>query len=397
MTAAATDVPPVSRPFPRVALLALAAGAFVMCTAEFVIAGLLPDIAADLGVGISTAGLLISGYAAAIVVGGPVFVIAGTRVPRTRLLVIAAALFVAGNTLAALSGAYSALMVGRVLSALGQGAFLATASVVAADLVAPSLRARAIALVFAGGTVANVAGTPIGALVGQLLGWRATFWAVAVLGTAALVAVVTAVPASQRPAPTTLRAGLGAFRQVQVWLTLAIGMGGLGGLFAAYTYIAPLLTSASGFPPAAIAPVLGLFGIGLLAGNVVGGRLGARSQLRVLGGALAVLALGLAGLAVGASSPVIAVIMLMVVGASAFALVAPFMTRLLDQAAGAPLLASAAGGSAVNTGAALGAYLGGLAIDTPLGVTGPPVAGAVIAAFGLVAVLATRAVATRYP
>ena len=136
---------PVSRSFPRVALLALAAGAFVMCTAEFVIAGLLPEVAADLGVGISTAGLLISGYAAAIVVGGPVFVVAGTRVPRTRLLVIAAAVFVVGNTVAALSGTYSMLMTGRVLSALGQGAFLATASVVAADLVPSELRARAIA------------------------------------------------------------------------------------------------------------------------------------------------------------------------------------------------------------------------------------------------------------
>jgi DHA1 family inner membrane transport protein len=396
VTAVAT-VDPVSRPFPRLALLALAAGAFVMCTAEFVIAGLLPDIASDLGVGISTAGLLISGYAAAIVVGGPAFVIAGTRVPRTRLLVVAAVLFVAGNTLAALSGTYPTLMVGRVLSALGQGAFLATASVVAADLVTPSLRARAIALVFAGGTVANVAGTPIGALVGQLLGWRATFWAVAVLGTAALVAVGTAVPASPPPTPTTVRAGLGAFRQVQVWLTLAIGTAGLGGLFAAYTYIAPLLTSAAGLPAGAIAPVLGLFGIGLLAGNVVGGRFGAGSQLRVLGTGLAVLALGLAGLVVGTSSPVAAVVLLMVVGASAFALVAPFMTRLIDQAVDAPLLASAAGGSAVNTGAALGAYSGGLAIDSPLGVAGPPAVGAVIAAFGLVAVLAARTAATRYP
>jgi DHA1 family inner membrane transport protein len=386
----------VSRPFPRVALLALAAGAFVMCTAEFVIAGLLPDVAADLGVGISTAGLLISGYAVAIVVGGPVFVVAGTRVPRGRLLVFAAAVFVAGNVLSAVAGSYGLLMAGRVVGALGQGAFLATASVVAADLVAPSLRTRAIALVFAGGTAANVAGSPLGALVGQLMGWRATFWAVAVLGAAALAAVVAAVPATPPPAPTTLRGGLGAFRNGQVWLTLAIGVAGPGGLFAAYTYIAPLLTSASGYPPQAIAAVLGLFGIGLLLGNAIGGRFGG-AQLRVLGIALAVLAAGLAGLAVGAHSAVVATVLLVIVGAGAFAMVAPFMTRLIDQAAGAPLLAAAAGGSATNTGAALGAYLGGLAIDTPLGVTGPPAAGAVIAAFGLVAVLAARAAATRYP
>jgi DHA1 family inner membrane transport protein len=386
----------MSRSFPRVALLALAAGAFVMCTAEFVIAGLLPDVAVDLGVGISTAGLLISGYAAAIVVGGPVFVVAGTRVPRGRLLVFAAAVFVAGNVLSAVAGSYGLLMAGRVVGALGQGAFLATASVVAADLVAPSLRTRAIALVFAGGTAANVAGSPLGALVGQLMGWRATFWAVAVLGAAALAAVVAAVPATPPPVPTTLRGGLGAFRNGQVWLTLAIGVAGPGGLFAAYTYIAPLLTSASGYPPEAIAAVLGLFGIGLLVGNSIGGRFGG-AQLRVLGIALAVLAAGLAGLAVGAHSAVVATVLLVVVGAGAFAMVAPFMTRLIDQAAGAPLLAAAAGGSATNTGAALGAYVGGLAIDTPLGVTGPPAAGAVIAAFGLVAVLAARAAATRYP
>jgi DHA1 family inner membrane transport protein len=391
MSAIVTAAPPTSRSFPRVALLALAAGAFVMCTAEFVIAGLLPDVAADLGVGISTAGLLISGYAAAIVVGGPVFVVAGTRVPRGRLLVFAAAVFVAGNVLSAVAGSYGVLMAGRVVGALGQGAFLATASVVAADLVAPSLRTRAIALVFAGGTAANVAGSPLGALVGQLMGWRATFWAVAVLGAAALAAVVAAVPATPPPVPTTLRGGLGAFRNGQVWLTLAIGVAGPGGLFAAYTYIAPLLTSASGYPPQAIAAVLGLFGIGLLVGNSIGGRFGG-AQLRVLGIALAVLAAGLAGLAVGAHSAIVSTVLLVVVGAGAFAMVAPFMTRLIDQAAGAPLLAAAAGGSATNTGAALGAYLGGLAIDTPLGVTGPPAAGAAIAAAGLLAVLAARAV-----
>jgi MFS transporter, DHA1 family, inner membrane transport protein len=387
--------PPVARSFPRAALLALATGAFVMCTAEFVIAGLLPDIAADLGVGISTAGLLISGYAAAIVVGGPVFVVAGTRVPRGRLVVAAAAVFVTGTVLSAVAGSYGLLMAGRVLGALGQGAFLATASVVAADLVAPASRTRAIALVFAGGTAANVVGSPLGALVGQLLGWRATFWAVAALGAVALAAVVVAVPAPLPPVPTTVRDGLGAFRNRQVWLTLAIGVAGPGGLFAAYTYIAPLLT-ASGYAPQAIAPVLGLFGIGLLLGNSIGGRFG-RAQLRVLAIALTVLATGLLGLAAGAHSPIVATALLVVVGAGAFAMVAPFMTRLIDQAAGAPLLAAAAGGSATNTGAALGAYLGGLAIDTPLGVTGPPVAGAAIATSGLLAVLAARAAATRYP
>ncbi|WP_051580419.1 MFS transporter [Pseudonocardia acaciae] len=380
-----------SRSFPRLALLALAAGAFVMCTAEFVIAGLLPDIASDLGVGISTAGLLISGYALAIVIGGPLFVVAGTRVPRRRLLVVAAAVFVAGNLLSAVAGSYGPLMAGRVFGALGQGAFLATASVVAADLVAPALRTRAIALVFAGGTAANVAGSPLGALVGQQLGWRATFWAVAALGVVALAAVVAAVPTPPPSSPAPRGSGFGAFRSRQVWLTLAIGVAGPGGLFAAYTYIAPLLTTASGFSPRAIAPVLALFGIGLLVGNSIGGRFGG-AQLRLLGIALGVLAAGLLGLAAGARSPVVATGLLVVVGAGAFAMVAPFMTRLIGQAEGAPLLAAAVGGSATNSGAALGAYLGGVAIDTPLGVTGPPVAGAAMAAAGLLAV----ALAARY-
>ncbi|WP_232665520.1 MFS transporter [Pseudonocardia sp. TRM90224] len=380
-----------ARPTSAAALVALSASAFVMGTAEFVIAGLLPSVAIDLGVSIPAAGLLISGYALAIVIGGPIFVAAGTRTPRRALLLTAAVVFVIGNLVAALASNYPALMVGRVLGALGQGAFLPIASVVAAELVAPERRARAIAIVFAGGTTANIVGTPLGTLLGQQLGWRSTFWVLAALAAVSLVIVSRAVPAlPPPPVAATLRAELAAFGRVQVWLTLAIGLAGFGGLFAMFTYVTPLLISVAGFPDAAIAPLLALFGVGLLAGNVIGGRLGSRAQLGSLGGSLAVLAAGLAVLAAGASNPVVAVVALAVVGAAAFAIVAPFMTRLIDQAAGAPSLAAAAGGSAVNLGAALGAYAGGLSITSGLGFAGPSAVGACVAAAGLVVVAAAR-------
>jgi DHA1 family inner membrane transport protein len=376
---------------PRVALMALAATAFVMGTAEFVIAGLLPAVAVDLAVSIPVAGLLISGYALAIVVGGPLFTAAGVRAPRQRLLVLAAALFVTGNVMASIAPGYPMLMAGRVLGAFGQGAFLPVASVVAADMVAPHLRAHAIAVVFAGGTAANVVGTPLGTLLGQQLGWRATFWALAAIGVASLIAVAVAVPSTPRPMNATLRGELATFGRLPVWLTLAIGMLGVGGLFSSFTYIAPLLTSVSGYPAGAVAPLLALFGVGLLVGNLAGGRVGGRNQLGVLAGALALLTVGLAGLALCASSRVLAAILLVLVGAAGFALVAPFMTRLIDQADGTPLLAAAAGGSAVNLGAATGAYLGGLSIDSVLGFTGPPPIGSAIAAAGLLIVITARA------
>ena len=223
---------------PRVALMALAATAFVMGTAEFVIAGLLPAVAVDLAVSIPVAGLLISGYALAIVVGGPLFTAAGVRAPRQRLLVLAAALFVTGNVMASIAPGYPMLMAGRVLGAFGQGAFLPVASVVAADMVAPHLRAHAIAVVFAGGTAANVVGTPLGTLLGQQLGWRATFWALAAIGVASLIAVAVAVPRTPRPMNAPLRGELATFGRLPVWLTLAIGMLGFGGLFSSFTYIA---------------------------------------------------------------------------------------------------------------------------------------------------------------
>ncbi|KAB2340416.1 MFS transporter [Actinomadura rudentiformis] len=377
------------------AVFCLAVSAFVMGTAEFVITGLLPEVAADLGVSLAAAGTLISAYALAIVVGGPVFVATGTRLPRRSLLLAAAAVFVLGNVIGALAPNYPVLLAGRVFSALGQGAFLPIAAVVAAELVDPRHRSRAIAVVFAGGTVANVVGAPLGTLLGQQLGWRATFWAVVGLAMGALVLIRATLPVSPPPAtPPTLRNELAAFGRAQVWFTLAIGMAAFGGLFAMLTYVTPLLTSVSEFPRTAVAPLLALFGLGLLAGNTLGGWAGGRAQMRALGIALAVLAIGLATLALGASHPLLTAMALPLAGAAAFAVVAPFLTRLVDQAVEAPLLATAAGGSAVNLGAAVGAHLGGMSLPG-LGYDGPPAVGAVIASAGLL-VVAVAAVHARH-
>ncbi|MFC7584397.1 MFS transporter [Nonomuraea antimicrobica] len=287
-----------------VSVLGLALSAFVMGTAEFVLTGLLPDVASDLKVSLPAAGMLISAYALTIVVGGPVFVAAGTRLPRRSLLLAAAAVFVVGNLVGAFAPNYPVLMASRVLSALGQGAFLPIAAVLAAELVAPRQRSRAIAVVFAGGTIANVVGTPLGTILGQQLGWRATFWAIAALAAGALVLSRITLPGTPPPdVPPTLRRELLAFGRAQVWFTLAIGMAAFGGLFAMLTYVTPLLTSVGGFPGTAVAWLLALFGLGLLAGNTLGGWAGGRNQVRALGVALAVLVAGLAVLAVGAAEP----------------------------------------------------------------------------------------------
>ncbi|CAM3303920.1 MFS transporter [Kibdelosporangium persicum] len=378
-----------------VALLALALAVFAMGTAEFVIAGLLPDIASDLDVSIPTAGLLVSGYAMAIVIGGPLFVAAGTRLSHKTLLMLSSVLFVAGNLIAAIAPGYLILMLGRVIGAFGQGAFLAIGSVVAADLVAAGKQARAIALVFTGGTVANVVGAPLGTLIGQNMGWRATFWIITAVGLASALGVLALVPKRPRARNSGLRGELAAFKHVHVWLTLFTGTLGIGALFASFSYVAPLLTDVSGYSPGTLTPLLALFGVGLVIGNLLGGWGSDRAQLPTLHVAFATLAVSLAAFAVFAENQVAAAIALTVMGGAGFALVPAFMSRLIAKADGAPMLAAAVGGSAINLGISAGAYVGGLTIGTALGFTGPPTVGALMATAGLGVVMVSGVLEVR--
>ncbi|MGH3546364.1 MAG: MFS transporter [Mycobacteriales bacterium] len=365
------------------ALLALMISAFSIGTTEFVIAGLLPEIALDLSVSLPIAGLLISGYALGVVLGGPVATAAGTRVPRKAMLLILMLFFLTGNLLAAVAPSYWVLMTGRVFAAVCHGAFFGIASVVAADLVGPQKRSRAISLIFTGLTVATVVGAPLGTWIGQDYGWRTTFLVITALGILSLAGIAALVPAQPRSTNASLKRELAAFGRLQVWLSIGIAAMSIGALFAVFSYIAPLMTGITGFSPSALTPLLVLFGIGLVIGNLLGGRYADRAQLPTLYVSIATLLVVLVVFILTAHSKIPAVITLILLGVAGFATVPGFMTRVIDKAVGAPTLAAVAGASGANLGIAAGAYFGGLTIDAGLGYTSPIWVGAAMAAVGL--------------
>ncbi|MEV4193082.1 MFS transporter [Streptomyces toxytricini] len=366
------------------ALLALAIGAFGIGTTEFVIMGLLPEVAADYGVSIPTAGFLVTGYALGVVLGAPVMTVLGTRIPRKRMLMLLMGLFIAGNLLSALAPAFGVMLAGRVVASLAHGAFFGIGAVVAAELVAPEKKAGAIAMMFTGLTVANVVGVPLGTLVGQTLGWRTTFLIVAALGVAGLLGIARLVPELPRPEGVRVRHELAAFKNVQVLLAMAMTVLGFGGVFAAITYITPMMTETAGFADSSVTWILVLFGLGMVAGNLVGGRFADRALMPMLYGSLAALALVLALFTVTAHHKAAAAATVVLIGALGFATVPPLQKRVLDQAAGAPTLASAVNIGAFNLGNALAAWLGGLVIAAGLGWTAPNWVGAALAASALV-------------
>ncbi|GGS82253.1 MULTISPECIES: MFS transporter [Streptomyces] len=365
------------------ALLALAIGAFGIGTTEFVIMGLLPEVAADYGVSIPTAGFLVTGYALGVVLGAPVMTVLGTRIPRKRMLMLLMGLFIAGNLLSALAPAFGVMLAGRVVASLAHGAFFGIGAVVAAELVAPEKKAGAIAMMFTGLTVANVVGVPLGTLVGQTLGWRTTFLIVAALGVAGLLGIARLVPELPRPEGVRVRHELAAFKNVQVLLAMAMTVLGFGGVFAAITYITPMMTETAGFADSSVTWILVLFGLGMVAGNLVGGRFADRALMPMLYGSLAALALVLALFTVTAHHKAAAAATVVLIGALGFASVPPLQKRVLDQAAGAPTLASAVNIGAFNLGNALAAWLGGLVIAAGLGWTAPNWVGAALAASAL--------------
>ncbi|MGZ6754079.1 MAG: MFS transporter [Nocardioides sp.] len=385
----------------RPGLLALAVGGFGIGLTEFVIAGLLPEVAADFGVSEATAGWLISGYALSVAVGAVGITAAVTRLPRKPVLLGLMVLFVVGNLLSAVSGTYAVMMTGRVVAALCHGAFFGIGSVVAASLVEPARKAGAIALMFGGLTIANVLGVPLGTLLGQQLGWRSTFWAITAIGVVAFVAIATLVPGRAADAdaePTHLRHELMAFAHPQVWLSLAMTVLGFGGMFGAFTYIAYTLTEVSGFAASAVPWLLVVFGVGLFVGNLLGGRAANVSVPRTLLVVLASLTVVMAGFALTATSQVATVVALVLMGALGFATVPGLQMRIMTYAGDAPTLASGANIGAFNVGNALGAWLGGLAISAGLGFTSPLWVGAGLTLGALVVLLvAERAAARRTP
>ncbi|MCX5411376.1 MFS transporter [Streptomyces sp. NBC_00059] len=369
------------------ALLALAIGAFGIGTTEFVIMGLLPDVAADFQVSIPTAGFLVTGYALGVVLGAPLMTFLGTRVTRKRMLMLLMGLFIVGNVVSAIAPVFGVMLAGRVIASLAHGAFFGIGSVVAADLVAPEKKAGAIAMMFTGLTVANVVGVPLGTFIGQNFGWRITFLVVAALGVLGLLGVAKLIPEQPKAEGVRIRHELAAFRNVQVLLAMAMTVLGFGGVFAAITYITPMMTEAAGYATSSVTWLLVLFGLGMVGGNLLGGKFADRHLMPMLYVSLGALATVLALFTLTAHNKIAAAITIVLIGGLGFATVPPLQKRVLDQAAGAPTLASAVNIGAFNLGNALSAWLGGIVIAAGLGYTAPNWVGAALAASALLLAL----------
>jgi DHA1 family inner membrane transport protein len=365
------------------ALLALAISAFGIGTTEFIMMGLLPEIAAAFHVSIPTAGDLISGYALGVVVGAPLLTAASTRLSRRTVLLALMAVFTVGNLLASVAPSYTMLLAARVLTGLPHGAMFGVGSVVAASMVPSNKRATAISMMFAGLAVANVVGVPAGTLLSQHVGWRAAFVLIAAIGVASIAAIWLMLPRESQSTGGTLGLELAAFRRPQVWLALAVGTFGFAGVFAVYSYIEPMMTHVAGYSSTNVNWLLALFGVGMTVGNLLGGRLADRALMPSMYGALGALGLLLALFVVTAHNQVMAAVTLFLIGGAGMACVPIIQTRIMDVARGAPTLAAAANHSAFNLANAAGAFLGGLVISAGFGWTAPSWVGAGLAGVGL--------------
>jgi DHA1 family inner membrane transport protein len=382
-TAAAAPVSTSRLPLP---ILALALAAFAIGTTEFVIMGILPDVAADIGVSLSMAGLLVTGYAIGVAVGGPIIVWATARWPRKATLMGLLLVFIVGNLMSAWAPSYALLMVGRVVASFAHGAFFGIGAVVASSIVPPERRAAAIALMFSGLTLANVLGVPVGTLIGQWAGWRATFVTVSALGVLALIAVGFALPHCPKTDGGQGAGQLGSLLRAPVLLGLALTVFAFGGVFVAFTFITPMLTTVTGLAAAAVTACLFLFGLGLSFGNALGGRLADWKLLpSLLGILLALLVIELL-LSLVLPFRAFAIPMIFVWGVAAFALVPGLQSNVVNQAHEAAALASTLNVSAFNVGNALGAWLGSVWIGAAMPLRLLPVcaAGMTVVAIGVV-------------
>lgn len=364
----------------------LAAGTFLMGTTEFVVAGLLPEIAGDFDISVSHAGLLITAFALGMITGSPTMAMATLRLPQRQTLVLALAVFSLGHVAAALSSSFTALsssftivLIARVVTALATGAFWAIGMVIVNAAAGPAAATRATGLMIGGLTLANVIGVPLGSFVGQYIGWRGPIWALAVLSALAAVFIGRFIPAQERRATVSLRAEFNALRQGRLWLALSSAMLIMGGVMATYTYITPLLTERAGIPEGAVPLVLIAFGIGALAGTTTGGRLGERRPMVTTITAAVATALVLLMMIPLFINAVTATALVLLMGWTGFT-VNPIVTALAVRFAGdAPTLTSGLTTSAFNVGIAAGSAVAGIALESA-GPAGPPVIGAVIAA-----------------
>ncbi|MEC3951941.1 MFS transporter [Nocardia sp. CDC153] len=399
------------------AVWALVIAAFAMGADEFVVAGVVTEMANSLHVSLGAVGRFESAYALGVAIGAPLFTAIGSRVSRRFMLLATTGVFLAGNTLSLLGPTYDTILAGRLIAALAHGAFFGIAALFAAELVPTAKQGRAIATVFAGSTAATILGAPIGAAVGKALGWRATFGTLVLFGVLAAVGLILLIPKSigRERARTVghahghahgeeadgaeldaharmhmaanggapLRDQLRALRRPAVWIGLSTTLLGYGGVFTSYVYLAPQLTEATGLGKQWVTPMFLLFGIGLFAGNQLGGKLADRNLRLAPVVSIGALAVTLFALTLLIHNPITAALGLLAYGVAAFSVVAPLQLRVMQQAGDAPDIASAANISALTLGSALGIWLGGAAIDGGLGVTSVNWVGGLIATAGL--------------
>ncbi|MDO7910512.1 MFS transporter [Pseudomonas monteilii] len=369
-------------------LLALATGAFGIGVTEFAPMGMLPGIAADLGVSIPAAGLLISAYALGVLIGAPLMTLTTGRIPRRYLLIGLMAIFTLGNVMSALATDYTSLLIARVVTSLNHGAFFGVGALVAASVVAPDKRAGAVAAMFMGLTLATIGGVPLATWFGELLGWRQAFWGISGLGVLTMAALWFALPNVALPPSDGVLAELRVLGRGPVLAALALTVVGSGAMFTVFTYIAPILTRETQASTLFVTAMLVLFGIGLTLGNLWGGKAADRSIDRTLIASLSVLIVVLLAFTVLMRWPLPAAVAILVWGIASFALVPPLQMRVMEAAKDAPNLASAVNIGAFNLGNAVGAALGGSVIKAGWGYPAISLAGAGVAALGLAMVLA---------
>ncbi|CAN5448234.1 MFS transporter [soil metagenome] len=363
------------------AVLALGVGGFAIGTGEFVIMGLLPEVARDIGVTIPQAGHVISAYALGVVIGAPVLAVLAAGWHRRALLIALIAVFALGNFATALAPGYLSLNLLRFATGLPHGTYFGVAALVAATLAPPGQRARAVGLVMLGLTGATLLGVPIAAWLGQLFGWRAAFVFVGVIAAVAIELLRRNIPDIPAASGASPMRELGALKRKQVWLTLGIGAIGFGGMFSVFSYIKPTLTEVAGVSVGAVPLVLALFGVGMVLGNVVGSRLADKSLMRTIGALLVWATLVLTTFSFAAHYAATAAINVFLIG-TIVAIGPALQIRLMDVAGDAQTLAAALNHSAFNMANALGAWLGGVAISAGLGWTSTGWVGALLAVAG---------------
>ncbi|MFG2872064.1 Cmx/CmrA family chloramphenicol efflux MFS transporter [Streptomyces sp. NPDC048338] len=371
------------------AVYILGLSVFALGTSEFMLSGLLSSIADDMNVSIPRAGLLISAFAIGMVVGAPLLAVATLRLPRKTTLIALISVFGLGQVAGALAPNYAVLFASRVVSALACAGFWALGAAVAIAMVPVGARAKAMAVMIGGLSIANVLGVPAGAFLGEHLGWRSAFWAVALASAIALVGVVTRIP--HIPLPETkpvLRRELVIYRDRQVLLSILVTALAAGGVFCAFSYLAPLLTDVSGLDAGWVSGVLALFGVGALLGTYIGGRVADAHLFGVLLSGITASTVFLAGLALLASSPVATITLTFLLGVSCFYTAPALNARMFNVAGAAPTLAAATTTAAFNLGNTGGPWLGGTVIDADLGFAATAWAGAAmtVAALGTVVV-----------